>query len=620
VLADGAIAFVAIGRDERLPLVIDPPLQWSSLLGGAALDQIGFRQTIDRDASGQIVVCGVTGSWNFPATNGSALRGTWDGFVTALAGNGVLQWSALIGGTNGDEYFRACRWDGQGGVFFAGYSAATDFPVSGNALQPTCSGPFGVNYGDMVIGRFVPGGSPSLPWSTYLGGVGQELVNGLTVLPGARVAVTGWSNSTTLPTPGTPVQLMNRGGYDGYVAILDPAQAGGAQCIAATWWGGSLDEVPGCIVRDASGRLVVGGYTSSLDLVTTANALQGGNQGGLDGYLVRFDATLGAVDYCTYLGGPGADQANDLAFDSGGRIVVANWTAGFSFAMPPGAFQLQPGSTVDGFALALDPALPPAQQLVWGTYLGGLQQDGVNGLAVDSADRITVVGSVEGSAFATTAFPSTSWPLQGFVGGPGGTNGHWDAFVARLDPRRQGQDQLVYGTFLGGTGYDYAYDVLLDERARALVVGPTASAAFHGRTNNGGQDVFVVHVDLLATVADRLGAASPVCSLVSLDAYHQQVAGGFDLTLTASSAPPNSIGFLLLGLPDPTGTAVPPFGLVAHLLLSQPVATLAVVSSDSLGFASFRIAVNLVPPLGLGVQAVWVGNCATFLASDMIRL
>jgi hypothetical protein len=39
-----------------------------------------------------------------------------------------------------------------------------------------------------------------------------------------------------------------------------------------------------------------------------------------------------------------------------------------------------------------------------------------------------------------------------------------------------------------------------------------------------------------------------------------------------------------------------------------------------LGLASFRIAVQLTPPLGLGVQAVWIGGCATFLASDMMRL
>ena len=61
-------------------------------------------------------------------------------------------------------------------------------------------------------------------------------------------------------------------------------------------------------------------------------------------------------------------------------------------------------------------------------------------------------------------------PSTSDSGGPGGTAGHWDAFVARFDPRRCGADQLVYATFLGGTGFDYGFHIVLDDANSSISI------------------------------------------------------------------------------------------------------------------------------------------------------
>lgn len=621
--ADGTFSFSADGRDPARALVIDPPLLWSTLLGGQTNEEVGVRQGTSRREDGAIALAGGTTSWNFP---GGPVNGGVDGFVAAYDAAGAFLWSVVVGGggANNNEGFYACSWETGGGVFFAGMSCSPSFPTTPGCYQGTNLGPFG-NYsgGDVVVGRVLP--TPAgitLPWSTFFGDVDRDRANGLVALPGGRVAITGWSNSAALTFP-AGYQSSLFGGFDGLLLIFDPGASGTGQLISGTWFGGSLGEVPGCVVRDSGGRLIVGAYTASPDIATTANALQSSYQGGpFDGYVAVFDAALTSCLYATYLGGPGSDQANDIAVDAQDRLAIGNWTAGFSFPMPVTAFQPTPsGGANDGYALVLDTSQPPAQQLVWGSYLGGSLQDGVNGIAIDRAGRVTVTGPTEGPALGTSDFPTTSWALQSFRGGPGGTVGHWDAFVARFDPRRQGQDQLVYSTCIGGNGYDYGYDLLLDERARPIVAGVTSSPSFHGSTGLGAQDVFLMQLDLLASVANRLGTPTPICARAYADAYHRSLPNGFDLTLTCSEAPPVAPGLLVLGLPDPAGSVLDPSGLTAWLSLGGPLVTMLTPVSDLLGRADVRLIVpGALPPTGLAVQWLWAGGCSALVGSDAIQL
>lgn len=629
VLDGDVVGFVVEGRDPQRELVVDPSLVWSTLLGGTGDDVSAVRQGVDRDAAGRIVTCGGTTSFSWPLT-GFGARGLKDGYIAVRTPQGALAWEAFLAGSNGQDQIGAVRWDGVGGMFFGGNSSSSNFPTV-NPTQPTNQGPIGGQWGDMVLGRLAPSGAGfSLTWSTYLGSTAEDATFAIQPLAGGRCAVAGWSlGAMTLPGPAP--QPTPQGSYEGYVAILDPSLLLAQQVVQATWLGGNQIDIPNSIQCDLVGNLVVGGYTSSTTaFTTTPNALQSAFQGGaFDGFVSVYNANLTALLYATYLGGAGDDEADDIVFDSQNRLVIGSFvggSTGFSFPLPLGGYDLTPnGGTYDGYAMVLDWTLPPAQQVVWGSYLGGSRYDGVNGITIDSADRITVVGPVQGDGPGSTTFPRTAWCMQQFVGGPSGPlGGQWDGFAARFDLRRQNNDQLVYCTFLGGTGFDYAYDVVLEDRAMAIVVGPTDSSPFLGTLGLGGTDHFVTQLDLIATVADRYPPAnpfaSPACSTLFLDAYHQQLPTGFDLELTCSNAPTSSIGVLAVGAPDLLGTPMPSLGITALLQVGSPFVT-ALWTSDSLGFASLRLQVPVPPPLlNLAAQAVWPGGCAPLLASDAIRL
>ena len=135
-------------------------------------------------------------------------------------------------------------------------------------------------------------------------------------------------------------------------------------------------------------------------------------------------------------------------------------------------------------AQAQTPGDKPAD-LLYGTFLGGSDHEVGFDLALDSSGAAYVTGCTSSSGFPTTpgAFDTTH-------------NGEKDAFVTKLN--MAGTD-LVYATFLGGSGYDIGMGIAVDEDGNAYVNGETDSSDFvaaHGpgydTTFNGAFDGFVV--------------------------------------------------------------------------------------------------------------------------------
>ena len=68
------------------------------------------------------------------------------------------------------------------------------------------------------------------------------------------------------------------------------------------------------------------------------------------------------------------------------------------------------------------------------------------------------------------------------------------ATVSTLDMSRQSRLSLVWSTYLGGSGSDYAHAVALDASGNIYVAGDTRSTDFFGGTYAGGFNVTVVSV------------------------------------------------------------------------------------------------------------------------------
>src|SRR5262249_10499628 len=103
-------------------------------------------------------------------------------------------------------------------------------------------------------------------------------------------------------------------------------------------------------------------------------------------------------------------------------------------------------------------------ELIYSTFFGGTQADIAFGIAVDPQGSIYIAGST-----ASTDFPIQSAAVGDYKGGS------TDAFVFKLDPTGT---QLIYSTFIGGSGTDEAHAVAVDSGGNAYVTGFTQSNDF----------------------------------------------------------------------------------------------------------------------------------------------
>jgi hypothetical protein len=130
-------------------------------------------------------------------------------------------------------------------------------------------------------------------------------------------------------------------------------------------------------------------------------------------------------------------------------------------------------SNADGFVSTLSPG---GDRIIYSTYLGGNDNDGIASVAVDSTGRLHVAGWTTSGDFPTTA--GTLQPS--FAHGTSHLDGSVlpDGFYARLS---LDVSALQYGTYLGGSDSDEAASVAVDSAGDAFVTGSTNSVDFPTR-------------------------------------------------------------------------------------------------------------------------------------------
>src|ERR1039457_599709 len=133
-----------------------------------------------------------------------------------------------------------------------------------NPLQPTHGG----GQYDAFVAKFNPTGS-ALVYSTYLGGSGFDVGYGIAVDSADNAYVTGLTQSTDFPTM-NPLQRVNGGGYDAFVAKINPT---GSDLVYSTYLGGNSFDRGYSIALDSAGNAYVTGETDSTDF-PTVNPLQ----------------------------------------------------------------------------------------------------------------------------------------------------------------------------------------------------------------------------------------------------------------------------------------------------------------------------------------------------------
>src|SRR5262249_51145585 len=370
------------------------------------------------DQAGSAYVTGVTTSTDFTTrqpiqTNN---RGGGDAFIAKLSATGSdLVYSTYFGGGGNDAGY-SIAIDGGGAAYITGLTGSTNLPTQ-NPLQ---SGNRGEE--DAFVAKINAAGS-AVVYATYLGGGKLDAGYAIAVDTSGAAYVTGVTASTDFNTKNA-LQGSNRGELDAFVAKIS---VDGSSLSYSSYLGGSGSEFGYGIAVDSGGNAYVTGATASTDF-NTSNPLQNANQGNFDAFVTKINPTGSALVYSTYLGGSGSDVALSIAVSSTGGVYITGNTTSTNFPIKSPTQDKNHGNS-DAFIATINPA---GSTLVYSTYLGGSDTDEGDGIAVDVAGNIYVVGQT-GSLdlpVANPVEPSAHGGLDAFVVKIGAGNGGGSAVGA----------------------------------------------------------------------------------------------------------------------------------------------------------------------------------------------
>ncbi len=321
---------------------------------------------------------------------------------------------------------------------------------------------------------------PELLWATYYGGgvgfgaPGGDVGFALAVTPSGDIVLAGETYSRTAIATAGAHQATYGGNSDAFVAVF----TGMGTRLWGTYYGGSGDDRGGGVAVTSVGDIVLAGYTESPDAIATAGAHQA-TKGDLgDAFVAVFTGT-GTRQWGTYFGGTGEDVCSALAVTPGGDIVLAGGTTSPDAIATAGAQQAtHGGGRYDAFVAAFT----GTGTRLWGTYYGGSGWDLGRAVAVTPGGDIVLAGDTGSESAIATA------------GAHQATNsGRADAFVAAFT----GTGTRRWGTYFGGTDRDLGYALAVTPGGDIVLAGQTychqaiATTGGHRATYGGGGDAFV---------------------------------------------------------------------------------------------------------------------------------
>ena len=297
------------------------------------------------------------------------------------------------------------------------------FPITPNAAQLT----FGGGASDVFVTKISATGNAIL-YSTYLGGLNEDIGLGIAVDANANAYMTGLTYSANFPTTAGALQGTNNGAGDAFFAKVNTLS--GALVYSSFLGGSELDQGNGIAV-DRNGNAFITGTTAS-----TANTLGFTPPAGAfqpncaldssdicegDGFVAKLNPSLSgpsSLIYFTYLGGSLADGSQSIAIDSSGNAYVTGSTVSTDFPVAGAVFQPKfGGGNADAFVTKLDPT---GGTLLYSGYLGGTNTDIGYGIAVDTDANAYVAGQT-----CSLDFPLSN-PEQASPAG------NCDAFVSKV--------------------------------------------------------------------------------------------------------------------------------------------------------------------------------------------
>jgi hypothetical protein len=355
----------------------DGNLLWSTYFGGGQTDRT---YGITTDSDGNIYVAGSTFS-----TTGIATMGTFQPFVFGIDDmffikfdtNGQRVWATYYGGEAHDFPTSIVHKDNN--LFFTGHTVSDNNISTNGTFLPVKNG-FEVGF----LSSITDDGT-TFNWGTYIGSNGNTSGEAIDLLSDGRIVVTGRTTATSdIASPGAHQDV-----FSGFVqSFLMVFNSNGTRDWGTYYGGDFSNEGTGVAVLEDD--IFLAGNSNSNNNIATANAYQT-TKTDEHGYLAKFN-DQGVRDWGTYVGGNMEDVVQTVTAKNR-MIIVGGHTRSTVTIASSGAFQENQVGSFDGFLNAFS----PSGEYLWGSYLGGVDDENINRLRFLNDNAVVFSGKTAGS-------------------------------------------------------------------------------------------------------------------------------------------------------------------------------------------------------------------------------
>lgn len=500
-LTGNEVRFKLESFDSSKPLVIDPVLSYSTLLGSSS-DDSGLGIAVD--SGGNAYVTGTTSGTNFPTTAGAFKTTSTQGgsFVTKLNSTGsALVYSTYLTSTNfGSVNASAIAVDSSGNAYVTGTTSASDFPIvnglktTSNFFKTTDAAANWNNQNNGLVGGVnVLALAPNAPNTIYAStsdGIYRSTDGGTNWTKTPSTGLSGATFASAIAVDPTNSAVVYVGSFNGFFKTTNGGnnwtQVNTIPLNFSSVFSIVFDPVTPSTMYVGAGNGVFKSTNSGSTWITQNNF---GIAGTPNVHALAINPTTPATIYAGTFGNGVFKSTN------GGGV----WTA-----MNNGM-----GGNSPTFinAIAIDPANPQTiytghgsqgginkstnGATSWAPLTNGVPNSQVSAIVATSS---AVYAALSGNGVIKTINGGTNWTnanaglwsvfVTALVRHPSnasilyaGTSSSFsnDAFVTKFNASGSG---LLFSTLLGGSNEDNGNDIAVDGNGNIYVVGQTTSLNF----------------------------------------------------------------------------------------------------------------------------------------------
>jgi len=437
----------------------------STYIGGINKEEA---RDIEIDLNGNIFICGITESSDFPVTenafqtdyNGGteAPYGSGDAFIIKLKNDltEVLA-STFLGGT-GHESCSSIAIDSIGNIIVSGLTSSHEFPISENAYDNSYNS--GGYFKDDVFVTKLSNDLSEIISSTFLGGNHDDYSEAIDIDSSNQIYIAGWTRSSNYPTTSNAYDTTFGGGYyDGFITCLNEDFT---NLISSTYIGGTQWDFCYALTLDNHENVYVSGHTASLNYPTTSNAYcknyqgAGGPNEGDDAFVSKLSNNLSMILASTYLGGDDWEMGYSLYVSDGELVYITGTTSSSDFPTINSFDDEYHGGEKHYGDIFLSCFNIDLSMLPASTFLGGSNDENAGQLLTESDGNIIVSGSTSSSDF----------PIIGDIY-DSSHNGNADVFISKfrrgLSDNEPPEKPILSGPSSGKYGQPYEYNAITND-------------------------------------------------------------------------------------------------------------------------------------------------------------